>query len=113
MGHAAIDANEGLPAFIIKQLEQKHNLLDKTVGILGMAFKANSDDNRTSLSYKLKKILTFKAKEVLTTDPLVIDSNLLPLNEVINRSDILIVCVPHTEYENISTNKEIVKIWND
>ena len=26
-----------------------------TVGILGMAFKGESDDNRSSLSYKLKR----------------------------------------------------------
>ena len=34
---------------------------DMTVGILGMAFKGESDDIRSSLSYKLKRILRFKA----------------------------------------------------
>ncbi len=42
-----------------------------TVGLLGMAFKAESDDARYSLSYKLKKILAIRAKAVLTTDPYV------------------------------------------
>ena len=37
-----------------------------TVGILGMSFKAESDDTRSSLSYKLKRILRFKAARVLT-----------------------------------------------
>ena len=32
-----------------------------TVGILGMAFKAESDDTRSSLSYKLKRLLRFRA----------------------------------------------------
>ena len=42
-----------------------------TVGILGMAFKAESDDIRSSLSYKLKRLLRFKAARVLCTDPYV------------------------------------------
>ena len=40
-----------------------------TVGILGMAFKGGSDDTRSSLSYKLKRVLALKAREVLCTDP--------------------------------------------
>lgn len=114
LGQAAIQANEGLPAFLVNQLEKKHNLENKTVGLLGMAFKPNSDDARTSLSYKLKKILMFRAKAVLTTDPLISDPNLLPLNQVIHESDILIVCVPHSEYEKLHfpKNKEVINIWH-
>lgn len=113
LGQAAIQANEGLPAFIVNQLEKKYDLLNKTVGLLGMAFKADSDDNRTSLSYKLKKILMFKAKKVLTTDPLVKDPDLLKLDEVIDRSDILIICIPHSEYSNLNIeNKNIINIWH-
>ena len=33
-----------------------------TVGILGMAFKGESDDNRSSLSYKLKRVLNVRAR---------------------------------------------------
>lgn len=115
LGQAAIQSNEGLPAFLVNQLEKKYNLLTKTVGLLGMAFKADSDDSRTSLSYKLKKILMFKAKEVLTTDPLIKDPDLLPLDEVIHKSDIIIVCVPHTEYKELRhlKDKEIVNVWHE
>jgi len=115
LGHAAIQANEGLPAFIVNELEKKYDLKTKTVGLLGMAFKANSDDQRTSLSYKLKKILMFKAKKVLTTDPLVNDPDLLSLDYVLSKSDILIVCVPHDEYAFIKNieGKEIVNIWHE
>ncbi len=49
-----------------------------------MAFKGESDDTRSSLSYKLKRILRFKAREVLCTDPFVSsDPDLLPLDDVI------------------------------
>jgi UDP-N-acetyl-D-mannosaminuronic acid dehydrogenase len=118
LGEAAIQANEGLTYFIASQLEKRYPLDNLTVGLLGMAFKANSDDIRASLSYKLKKILTFKSKQVLTTDPLVplaIDPTLLPLDVVIEKSDILIICVPHAAYKNIKsmTNKEIINVWNN
>ena len=39
-----------------------------TCGILGMAFKANCDDKRESLSYKLRKVLRFDSREVLCSD---------------------------------------------
>ena len=56
LGHAAMLVNEGLPNFIPLTL-RKNSLRDKTVAILGMAFKADTDDNRESLSYKLRKML--------------------------------------------------------
>lgn len=114
LGEAAVQANEGLPAFLVSELEKEYDLSSKVVGLLGMAFKANSDDARASLSYKLKKILIFKAKKVLTTDPLVVDKNLLSLNEVIDNSDIIIVCVPHTAYKDLDfKNKKVINIWQN
>jgi UDP-N-acetyl-D-mannosaminuronic acid dehydrogenase len=114
LGYSAMMINEGLPLYVVSQLEQKYALREKTVGILGMAFKADSDDPRTSLSYKLKKLLKLRAKQVLTTDPLVRhDSELAPLEEVLDRSDILILGVPHSAYRDINIQgKPVVDIWN-
>jgi len=72
MGHAAMLVNEGLPNFVVSHL-RKCGLQGKTVAILGMAFKGDSDDSRESLSYKLRKLLALEAKEVLCTDPYVED----------------------------------------
>lgn len=112
LGHAAMMVNEGLPLYLGSRLEASFDLPKMTVGILGMAFKAESDDIRASLSYKLKKILSFKAKEVLTTDPYVLDQELVPLDEVLKRADLLVVATPHQVYKEIVTKTPIVDIWN-
>jgi UDP-N-acetyl-D-mannosaminuronic acid dehydrogenase len=111
---SAIQVNEGMPAFIISKLKQQHPLKQMTVGLLGMAFKANSDDARSSLSYKLKKLLPLHAKEVLTTDPLVTDDpELLPIEDVLKRSDLYILCTPHSTYANLDLKgKPVFDIWS-
>src|ERR1700691_151644 len=68
LGHAAMLINEGLPMFLVEQI-RPNDLANKRVAILGMAFKAESDDKRDSLSFKLKKLLEVAALEVLCTDP--------------------------------------------
>ena len=71
LGHTAMTINEGMPLYLVHRLEQQYDLRNMTVGILGMAFKGGSDDIRSSLSYKLRRILAFKADGVLCTDPYV------------------------------------------
>jgi len=113
LGHTAMTINEGLPLYVVHRLEQKYDLSTMTVGILGMAFKGGSDDTRSSLSYKLKRILEFKADEVLCADPYVTDDpNLLPQDEVIARSDLLVVATPHPQYRGLVTGKPAADIWN-
>ncbi len=113
LGHAAMAVNEGMPLYLVHRLEQRFDLGKMTVGILGMAFKGGSDDIRSSLSYKLKRLLAFKAAEVLCTDPYVTaDENLLPLEEVLARSDLLVIAAPHPGYQQLSTDKPVADIWN-
>jgi len=115
LGHAAMLINEGLPGFIVQQLKKRHPLKKKVIGILGMAFKGNSDDPRESLSYKLKKLLEIESKQVICTDPYVNDKRLLPLEEVLEKSDILVLGAPHSTYGSLKKrliSKPLVDIWN-
>lgn len=112
MGHAAMLVNEGMPGYIVDVLNRRRPLAGRTVGILGMAFKGESDDPRSSLSYKLKKLALFKGAQVLCTDPYVPDPNLVSLPEVLRRADVLIVGAPHTVYRDLDPgHAEIVDIW--
>jgi len=113
LGHAAMAVNEGLPLYVVHRLEQQFDLSSMTVGILGMAFKGGSDDIRSSLSYKLKRILEFKADAVLCTDPYVtVDPNLVSLDDVLTRADLLVVGAPHPEYRGLVTDKPAADIWD-
>ncbi len=113
LGHPAMLVNEGLPLYVVSQLAERYDLSMMTVGILGMAFKADSDDTRSSLAYKLKRILEFRAGQVLTTDPHVTtDSALVPLETVLDEAELLIIAAPHAEYASLATDKPIVDIWN-
>lgn len=114
LGYAAMLVNEGLPSFVLDRILRLGPVEDKTVGLLGMAFKAEIDDARCSLSYKLKKLLKYQAKAVLTTDPYVQgDPDLLPMEEVVAQSDILVLCAPHRRYQDLQLEgKTVIDIWN-
>jgi UDP-N-acetyl-D-mannosaminuronic acid dehydrogenase len=113
LGHASVMINEGLPLYMVGRLQQRFDLSTMTVGILGMAFKGNSDDRRESLSYKLKRLLKMKAKHVLCTDPYVSDDpDLLPLHEVRERADLLIIAAPHDDYRNLEPKVSTIDIGN-
>lgn len=113
MGQAAMQVNEGLPAYIVSALERRYGgLQGKTVGILGMAFKAESDDTRASLSYKLRKLLGWAGARVVCTDPYVVDDRLTTLECVLQESDVLILGAPHKPYRNLHVGgKDVVDVW--
>jgi len=113
LGHAAMLINEGLPNFLIQKLKEKYLLKDKIVGILGMAFKANIDDKRESLSYKLKKILEIEAGKVLCSDEYIHEEGFVTADELIKNSDIIILGAPHKKYKDlIIKDKILVDVWN-
>jgi UDP-N-acetyl-D-mannosaminuronic acid dehydrogenase len=113
MGQAAMQVNEGLPAYIVSALQRRYGTLQgKTIGILGMAFKAESDDTRASLSYKLRKLLAWAGARVLATDPYVIDARLVPIDQVVSQSDIVVLGVPHAAYRSMDLGgRDVVDVW--
>ena len=114
LGQVAMTINEGLPNYIVKRLSQKHDLTKTKVGILGMAFKAESDDIRDSLSYKLRKILHLTGTTVLCSDEYVKDQKFISKEELVLQSDIVVVAVPHNAYKTIQfpKNVEVIDMWD-
>ncbi len=113
LGHAAMMINEGLPNFIVEGISKKYNLSEIKVGILGMAFKADIDDIRDSLSYKLGKILRFHGAKVYYSDEYAKDPTFVSKEELINSCDVIIVAVPHSAYNGLKMpqNAEVIDLW--
>ena len=111
LGHAAMLINEGLPVFLVEQLEKKVGCLkDKKIAILGMAFKANNDDFRESLSFKLKRVLEMKMAEVIVSD--VYHKEMVSYDQAIDQADCVVLGAPHREYLNIDLRgKPFVDCW--
>ena len=111
--HSAKSINENLPIFIIKKLSEKYDLRKKTVGILGLSFKAENDDIRDSLSIKLLNYLKSKKIRTLQSDEYYMDKNNIDKNLLVKKSDIIIVSTPHKAYKNLKINKKkvLIDIW--
>ena len=113
MGNAAIEINDGLPYYIVNRLSLRYKLSEINIGILGMAFKGESDDTRSSLSYSIKDLLSKHCRKVLTHDPYVKnDLDLVSLQVILENADILVIGAPHNIYKTVLTSKPTIDVWN-
>jgi len=114
LGQVAMTINEGLPNFIVERLAAQFDLGKTRVGILGMAFKAESDDIRESLSYKLGKLLRFHGAQVFYSDEYAKDPTFVSKEELIASSDVVIVGAAHNAYRSLQVpaEKHVVDLWS-
>lgn len=113
LGRAALDVNEGLPAYLVRRLERRYDLRSMTVGILGMTEPGSGGGIPCRLARRLRRILADRAGTVLCTDPPAgTDPALLPLEEVLARADLLIIGAPHPEYRSLVTRRPTIDIYN-
>jgi len=113
IGYEAMKINEGIPKYIIKELLKIKNIKKKIIGVLGLSFKAETDDIRDSLSIVLVNLLHQYKLKVITSDEYYESKNNVSKEYLIKKSDIIIIGAPHKKYSNltISKNKILIDIW--
>ena len=113
LGHAAMNVNEGMPRFIYEDMKKNYKIKNKTIGLLGLTFKADCDDMRDSLALKLLKYLQKKKLKVLFSDEYCEFKGIIKKDELVKKSDIIIISTPHSSYKKlkIPKKKKIIDIW--
>lgn len=113
LGLAAMKVNEKIPQLIIKKIKNYKNYKKKTIGILGLTFKGETDDIRDSLSIKLLNELKKLKLNTLQSDEYYQNEKNVTKNKLVIKSDIIVIGAPHKAYTNIKfpKNKFIIDIW--
>ena len=109
--------NEAIPQHIVNNIKKvAGNLVNKKIGVLGLSFKAGSDDIRNSPSVKLVEILKDTGAQVSVHDPYV--KGTLSLSDVLKSQDIVIIATNHKDFREIvpyikkSGAKIIYDVWS-
>jgi UDP-N-acetyl-D-mannosaminuronic acid dehydrogenase len=90
--------NESVPLFLVQGMTRRmQSLKGKKVAVLGLAFKANTDDERDSLSHKLIRLLERELADVAVHDPHVATPTQSFEDAVID-ADAVVIATNHAEF---------------
>ena len=90
--------NESVPLFLVRGLRRRIGELEgRRVCVLGLAFKADTDDERDSLSHKLVRLLERELAGVTVHDPLVATPT-PALEEAVAGAEAVIVATNHSAF---------------
>lgn len=112
--------NESIPLFLIKKVRERTKLEGKKAVILGLAFKAEIDDTRESLAFKVKKALERERAKVYLHDPYV-PGYQNDLDDILKNADLIFLATNHNFYKemDIAKVKKLVSkscvvcdVWN-
>jgi UDP-N-acetyl-D-mannosaminuronic acid dehydrogenase len=115
--------HETVPLFLVDGVKRRlgGSLRDRRVAVLGLAFKADTDDERDSLSHKLVRLLERELADVVVHDP-VVPTPTATFDDAVTSADVVIVATNHSEYstpealaavaERAGENCLLVDPWN-
>lgn len=103
----AREINNSMPEYTVEKLQDALNLVrlplnGTTVGVLGLAYKANVDDTRESPAFEIIKNLKKHLATVETFDPHVIEkSTSSSLEAILEKSQAIIIATDHREFKDL------------
>jgi UDP-N-acetyl-D-mannosaminuronic acid dehydrogenase len=90
--------NESVPLFLVEGAKRRMGTLaDRRVAVLGLAFKADTDDERDSLAHKLIRLLERELADVAVHDPRVATPT-VAFEEAVSAADVVMVATNHAEF---------------
>ncbi len=95
--------NESVPLFLLEGVKRRVGpLANRKVAVLGLAFKADTDDERDSLAHKLIRLLERELADVAVHDPHV-PTPTASFAEAVDDAAAVIVATNHTEFRDPRT----------
>ncbi len=113
-GNSAMLVNESFPDFLVENLKRHIKLKNKKTLILGMAFKANNDDTRDSLAFRLKKKLRQEGSLVTCHDPYIQEFKKQSIHNLIKKNELILIGCPHKQYKKLKSSlskKKVIDCW--
>lgn len=117
--------NESIPLLLVKRIRERTKLEGKKVALLGLGFKAEIDDIRESLSFKVRKAFLRERAIVTLHDPYITQYPNQTIEKDIHKAlagaDVIFIATKHRQYQslNIQKIKKLAKkdcivcdIWN-
>src|SRR4051794_3252080 len=103
--------HETVPLFLVDGVKRRigGSLRERNVALLGLAFKADTDDDRDSLSYKLIRLLERELADVSVHDP-VVATPTSSFEEAVTGADVVIVATNHSEYSTPEALRALAEV---
>ncbi len=102
--------NESVPLFLLEGTKRRlGTLADRRVAVLGLAFKADTDDERDSLAHKLIRLAERELADVVVHDP-VVATPTASLEEALKGADVVVVAANHSTFRSPSTLAAIASL---
>ncbi len=114
---AVLDINKDQPLKLLELLENTGPLKQRKIAILGLTFKAGTDDTRESPSLSIIKELLLEQSKLYIYDPMAMPlvKNIFPhltyektAQDAVNNSDIVLILTEWPEFKNIDYGSKLV-----